>query len=235
MAENGQVPWNRTKVPLLLCQPAKHNKTAFSLPRTNIIIFWIITADKYNLIQSRNNNPFPFLSSIYQVWLGNWKIMQPGLIVRVKITHHQKKILHVFLFFFINVNEQKRKPTVLTTLLLRADNSIFFHCKTWRWLLLAFGNKNVFSRQDISLFQFLRPLLYNFQTRCFGNEEPSLVIWTKEKKLKTAMFLKCNLSERCCENGVASCNVAFKRRRKLFAKEQINNKQDKINDKLVFW
>ena len=124
---------------------------------------------------------------------------------------------------------KKENPAVLTTLLLCADNSIFFHCKTWRWLLLAFGNKNVFSRQDISFFQFLRPLLYKFQTRCFANEEPTLVIWTKEKKLKSAMFLKCNLSERCCENGVASCNVAFKRRRKLFAKEQINNKQDKIN------
>ena len=109
MAENGQVPWNRTKVPLLLCQPAKHNKTAFSLPRTNIIIFCIITADKYNLIQSRNNNPFTFLSSIYQGWLGNWKIMQPGLIVRVKITHHQKQNMFSS-SFSSTVTEQKRKP-----------------------------------------------------------------------------------------------------------------------------
>ena len=156
--------------------------------------------------------------------------MQPGLIVRVKITHHQKQNISSFSSSFSStLMSKKENPVVLATLLLCADNSIFFHCKTWRWLLLAFGNKNVFSRQDISLFQFLRPLLYNFQTRCFANEEPTLVIWTREKKLKSARFLKWNLSERCCEDGVASCNVPFKRRRKLFAKEQINNKQDKIN------
>ena len=102
MAENGQVPWNRTKVPLLLCQPAKHNKTAFSLPRTNLIIFWIITVDKYNLLLIINNQEIIifFLSLIYQGWLGNWKIMQLGLIVRVKITHHQKQNITCFPLLF---------------------------------------------------------------------------------------------------------------------------------------